>query len=434
MNDENLNLNNYIKSSQNTKSHNFSQNKEIIEKLMSKYNLTEEESAKLLKKIEIKMEKEKYPHNIFANNQKSKTVYQKEKKKFKENIGEYNGTEQKSHQNVNLNKDDVPKNEEIKIKPNSNNKKIKDKNTKKSKNITNLNLKEDFELNTKEQINHQKIDSETENIDDIMYDLIPGYNENLSIEIENIDLSFEISTEEIDTIKELVIKFLKRKKPHKITIHALDNVSFKIYKGEKIGIIGFNGAGKSTLLKVICGIYKPDKGQIRTYGNISPLLGLGAGFNSNYSGRRNIYFNGAVLGYPKSFLKEKEDEIIEFSELGEYIDIPVKNYSSGMIAKLGFSIATLVDPDILIIDEVLGVGDATFAKKSKDKMKSLMDGGTTVLLVSHSIPTIREICDKAIWLENGKLRELGEVNKVCDHYLKAAEKATQQQLANIQLR
>ena len=163
-------------------------------------------------------------------------------------------------------------------------------------------------------------------------------------------------------------------------------------------------------------------------------MSLGAGFDPNFSGRKNIILNGAVLGYDKEYLESKVDEIIEFSELGEYIDIPIKNYSSGMLAKLGFSIATAVNPDILIIDEILGVGDVNFQKKSADKMKSLMDGGTTVLLVSHSIPQIRELCDKAIWIDNGKLREIGEVNKVCDHYLKDAEKASNDQLANIQFR
>ena len=211
-------------------------------------------------------------------------------------------------------------------------------------------------------------------------------------------------------------------------------MSFKIYKGEKVGIIGYNGAGKSTLLNVISGIFSPDKGNVKTFGRISPLLSLGAGFDYNFSGRKNIMFNGAVLGYDKEFLESKIDEIIEFSELGEFIDIPIKNYSSGMLAKLGFSIATVVEPDILIIDEILGVGDVNFQKKSRDKMKSLMDGGTTVLLVSHSIPQIRELCDKAIWIDNGNLREFDEVNKVCDHYLKDAEKASNEQLANIQFR
>ena len=164
------------------------------------------------------------------------------------------------------------------------------------------------------------------------------------------------------------------------------------------------------------------------------LLSLGAGFDHNSSGRQNIFLNGAVLGYSKKFLESKVDEIIEFSELGEFIDIPIKNYSSGMLAKLGFSIATTVNPDILIIDEVLGVGDVNFRKKSSDKIRSLMDGGTTVLLVSHSIPQIRDICDKAIWINNGYVQEIGEVNEVCDHYLKDAEKASKEQLADIEFR
>ena len=267
-----------------------------------------------------------------------------------------------------------------------------------------------------------------------MGELIPNYNENISIELKNINLSFEIKTDEVDTLKEYFIRKIKRNKTKKITLHVLKDISFKIYKGEKVGIVGFNGAGKSTLLRVICGVYPPDKGEVITYGKISPLLSLGLGFNQRYSGRRNIHLNGAVLGYNKEFLKEKEKEIIEFSELGEFIDMPIKNYSSGMRAKLGFSIATILEPDILVLDEVLGVGDATFKQKSKDKMRSLMDGNTTVLLVSHSIPQVRSICDKAIWIENGRVKEFGEVNKVCDHYLKAAEKATAEQISNIQMR
>ena len=217
-------------------------------------------------------------------------------------------------------------------------------------------------------------------------------------------------------------------------IHALKDISFQIYKGEKIGIIGYNGAGKSTLLNVIVGIYPPDYGTVETFGRISPLLSLGAGFDYNYSGRKNIMFNGAVLGYDKEFLNSKIDEIIEFSELGEFIDIPIKNYSSGMLAKLAFSIATIVEPEILIIDEILGVGDTNFQKKSRDKIKSLMDGGTTVLFVSHSIPQVRDLCDKAIWIENGNIKSIGEVNSVCNQYLKDAEKASAQQLANIKFR
>jgi len=271
-------------------------------------------------------------------------------------------------------------------------------------------------------------------VDNLLEDIIPDYNKQVSIVVDHADLTFEVQTEKIDTLKETFVRTLKRDKSKKIKIHAINDVSFKIYKGEKVGIIGYNGAGKSTLLNLITGIYPPDKGSVTTYGNISPLLSLGAGFDQNFSGRKNIILNGAVLGYDKEYLESKVDEIIEFSELGDYIDIPIKNYSNGMLAKLGFSIATAVNPDILIIDEILGVGDVNFQKKSADKMKSLMDGGTTVLLVSHSIPQIRELCDKAIWMDNGKLREIGDVNKVCDHYLKDAEKASNEQLANIQFR
>ena len=289
------------------------------------------------------------------------------------------------------------------------------------------------DINNQGDVIHKNIHVD-EKVDDILEDIIPGYNQQVSIIVNHADLVFEVQTEKIDTLKETFVRSLKRNKSKKIKIHAINDVSFKIYKGEKVGIIGYNGAGKSTLLNLITGIYPPDKGSITTYGRISPLLSLGAGFDQNFSGRKNIILNGAVLGYDKEYLESKVDEIIEFSELGDYIDIPIKNYSNGMLAKLGFSIATAVNPDILIIDEILGVGDVNFRKKSADKMKSLMDGGTTVILVSHSIPQIRELCDKAIWIDNGKLKEMGEVNKVCDHYLKDAEKASNEQLANIQFR
>lgn len=271
-------------------------------------------------------------------------------------------------------------------------------------------------------------------VDSILSNIIPDYNKFISVEVKHVDLTFDIERDRVDTLKESFIRTVKGDKEDKIKLHALKDISFKIYKGEKVAIIGYNGAGKSTLLKVICGIYPVDNGSVETNGNISPLLSLGAGFDYNYSGRKNIFLNGAVLGYDKKFLESKVDEIIEFSELGEFIDFPIKNYSSGMLSKLGFSIATILEPDILIIDEILGVGDVNFSKKSVDKIKSLMDGGTTVLFVSHSIPQVREICDKAIWIDNGEIREIGEVNKVCDHYLKDAEKASNEQLANIQFR
>ena len=285
----------------------------------------------------------------------------------------------------------------------------------------------------KNEVNFEKESVIDQDIDSMLSDIMPVFDQEISIEADHVDLTFEVSNEKVDTLKETFIRTLKRNKSKTLKIHALNDVSFKIYKGEKVGLIGYNGAGKSTLLNVIAGIYPPDSGCVKTNGKISPLLALGAGFDHNFSGRKNILLNGAILGYDREFLESKVDEIIEFSELGEFIDIPIKNYSSGMLAKLGFSIATAVNPDILIIDEILGVGDVNFQKKSKDKIKSLMNGGTTVLFVSHSIPQVRELCDKAIWMDNGKLREFGDVNEVCNHYLKDSENASKEQLANIQM-
>lgn len=314
-------------------------------------------------------------------------------------------------------------------------------NKKVSKNSkTNLNNKKSSLLNEKSKMNKvyntnefsfRNINSKT--VDSILDDILPNYTQQVSVKLDHVHLTFEVQNEKIDTLKESFIRTIKRDKSKKIKIHALKDISFEIYKGEKVGIIGYNGAGKSTLLNVITGIYPPDRGNVVTYGNIAPLLSLGAGFDYNFSGRKNIILNGAVLGYDKKFLESKIDDIIEFSELGDFIDIPIKNYSSGMISKLAFSIATFVNPDILIIDEILAVGDVNFQRKSADKIKSLMDGGTTVLLVSHSIPQIRGLCDKAIWIDDGRVRDIGEVNKVCDEYLKDAEKASNEQLANIEL-
>ena len=251
-------------------------------------------------------------------------------------------------------------------------------------------------------------------------------DDNISIELRNVSLSFKIGNDKIDNLKEYVIRTLNRTKEKKTIFKATDNVSFKIYKGEKVGIIGFNGAGKSTLLKIISGVYSPDEGDVIINGNIAPLLSLGAGFDKNYSGRENIFLNGAILGYNEEFLRSKYDEILEFSELGEFINLPVKNYSSGMLSKLGFSIATIVEPDILILDEVLGVGDINFKKKSKEKLQALMESHTTVLLVSHSIKEIRNICDKAIWIDKGRVVDMGEVNSICDKYEEAAKTASKE--------
>ena len=244
--------------------------------------------------------------------------------------------------------------------------------------------------------------------------------ENVAISVEHLTMEFKISKDKIDTLKEYIIRTLKRNKKEKEKIRVLDDLTFKVYKGDKVGILGFNGAGKSTLLKILAGIYEPTYGTIHINGKVAPLLELSAGFDKNYSGVNNIYLNGAFLSMEKEFLDDKFDEIVEFSELGEYIHYPVKNYSSGMRAKLGFSIATLIEPDILIVDEILSVGDIKFRKKSSKKINELMAEGVTVLLVSHSIGQIRKICDKCIWIDNGKIVMEGEVNEVCDAYISNA--------------
>lgn len=272
-----------------------------------------------------------------------------------------------------------------------------------------------------------KWDEELE--DDEEYQLL---NQEIAIEVNNVSMEFEKAQEKIDNLKEYVIKWLKREIKSKEKFKALKNVSFTINKGERVGLIGFNGAGKSTLLKVLSGVLKPTEGEIEIEGKVAPLLELGAGFDHNYNGRENIFLNGAILGYSKEFLRSKYDEIVEFSELEEFIELPIKNYSSGMIAKLGFSVATIVDPEILVLDEVLSVGDVKFQKKSYDKIRSMMRSGTTVLLVSHSVSTIETICNRVIWLDKGKLVMDGNAKDVCKAYVEAAEHATEEERQNIE--
>ncbi len=237
------------------------------------------------------------------------------------------------------------------------------------------------------------------------------------LKVNQVGMRFNLSAEKVDNLKEYVIKFIKRELKFQ-EFWALKEVSFELKKGERIGILGFNGAGKSTLLKIIAGVLKPTEGSIEIKGKIVPLLELGAGFDSQYTGKENIFLYGAVLGYSKEFLQEKYNEIVEFSELGEFINVPIKNYSSGMKARLGFSIATIVEPEILILDEVLSVGDAKFRKKSEAKIKSMMKNGITVLFVSHSLEQVKRLCDKAIILEHGKVVAFGGVKEVSDIYEK----------------
>ncbi len=239
--------------------------------------------------------------------------------------------------------------------------------------------------------------------------------DDVAISVQNVTMSFQLNKEKVDNLKEYVIKLITHKLEYK-KFHALNNISFDVKKGEHLAILGFNGAGKSTLLKAIVGVYKPTTGKIEKCGVIAPLLELGAGFDPNYSGKENIFLYGAILGYSREYIESKYDEIVEFSELGNFINVPLKNYSSGMKARLGFSIATAVEPDVLILDEVLSVGDAKFRTKSLKKVQSMFEKGVTVLFVSHSIDQVKAICDTAILLDHGNIIAQGDVDTVSDIY------------------
>lgn len=235
--------------------------------------------------------------------------------------------------------------------------------------------------------------------------------------VENVSVKYRLTEQKVDDLKDYLIKLFKRELRYKEFL-ALNDVSFSLNKGDRLAILGMNGAGKSTLLKVIAGVLKASEGSVKKKGIVVPLLELGAGFDMQYTGVENIYLYGAMLGYSKKFLDEKMEEIIEFAELGEFINVPVKNYSSGMKARLGFSIATVVEPDILILDEVLSVGDAKFRKKSEKKIMDMFDKGITVLFVSHNESQVRNICTKAILLEHGKMTVSGTVEEVLPVYKK----------------
>jgi ABC-2 type transport system ATP-binding protein len=241
------------------------------------------------------------------------------------------------------------------------------------------------------------------------------------LKVEHVGMRFNLSKEKVDNLKEYAIKLLTKQLKYQ-EFWALKDVSFELNQGDRLGILGLNGAGKSTLLKIVAGVLKPTEGSITIKGKIVPLLELGAGFDSDYTGRENIFLYGAMLGYSKEFLNEKYKEIVEFSELGEFIDVPVKNYSSGMKARLGFSIATIVEPEILILDEVLSVGDAKFRKKSEKKIASMMANDVTVLFVSHSIDQVKRLCNKAIILDHGHIIAKGDVEKVSKIYIEKTEK------------
>lgn len=237
----------------------------------------------------------------------------------------------------------------------------------------------------------------------------------IMIHASDVSMRFRLTDNRATSLKEFVTRKL-RGDLKSTDFWALKHIDFDVYEGEVLGVIGRNGSGKSTLLKIISGILKPTEGSVVSYGNIVPMLELGSGFDPEMTGRENIFLNGAILGYTEEFLKEKYDEILEFSELGQFIDVPIRNYSSGMLARLAFSVATVVNPQILIVDEILSVGDENFQAKSRARMMDLMSGGTTVLFVSHSLPQIREMCNRVLWIDSGDMRMIGDTQTVCDAY------------------
>ena len=235
------------------------------------------------------------------------------------------------------------------------------------------------------------------------------------IEVKDVSMRFRMANDRISSIKEYAIARLRGKLKYN-EFEALKHVSFDVKRGEVVGLIGHNGAGKSTMLKVISGILKPTVGSVIVRGNVAPMLELGSGFDMDMTGRENIFLNGTILGYSEEFLKSKYDEIVAFSEIGQFIDMPLRNYSSGMVARLAFSIATVVVPEILIVDEVLSVGDTAFQEKSRKRMRELMSGGTTVLFVSHNVQQIKEMCSRVVWLEHGEMKAFGDAYEVCRTY------------------
>lgn len=235
------------------------------------------------------------------------------------------------------------------------------------------------------------------------------------IEVNNVSMRFNLGIEKGFSLKQWFVDAGRGKKREKKDFWALTDVSFRVKKGEVIGFVGSNGAGKSTLLKVVAGVLKPTKGEVRTFGNICPMIELGAGFDSQLTARENIYLNGAIMGYPKELIDSKFQEIVDFSELHDFLEVPVQNFSSGMVARLAFSVATIVEPEILIVDEILSVGDIAFQAKSMDKMLSMIGGGTTVLFVSHSAEQVKQMCDTVVWIDHGVVQKIGG-KEICDEY------------------
>lgn len=237
------------------------------------------------------------------------------------------------------------------------------------------------------------------------------------IDVSHVSMHFNLMVEKVDSLKEYVVKLLKGKLLFN-DFTALNDVSFQVKKGEIVGLVGFNGAGKSTMLKILAGVLTPTKGSVKVIGTVAPLIEVGAGFDPELTARENIYLNGAILGHSKEFMDSKFNEIIDFAELKDFVDVPVKNFSSGMYARLGFAIATMVKPDILIVDEVLSVGDYKFQEKCEKRIQNMIADGVTIILVSHDIGMIERLCTKVVWLDQGNVKDIGETDKICNEYKK----------------
>lgn len=246
-------------------------------------------------------------------------------------------------------------------------------------------------------------------------------NKDYAIIVDHATVRFNMASERIDNLKEYFVKLVKRELMFKEFL-ALKDISLEVKKGEAWGIVGTNGSGKSTLLKLICGILKPYKGAVTINGSMAPLIELGAGFDPDLTARENIFLNGAVLGHDKHFMQEHFEEIVDFAELQNFLDMPIKNYSSGMAARLGFAVATVIRPDILICDEVLAVGDYAFQQKCEKRMQNMRDSGTTLLYVSHSADSVKSVCEKALWLNKGEAVMTGQAEEVMDQYIKTLER------------
>ncbi|MCI8835707.1 MAG: ABC transporter ATP-binding protein [Ruminococcus sp.] len=238
------------------------------------------------------------------------------------------------------------------------------------------------------------------------------------IQVDHVSMKFNLSSEKFDSFKEYVIKSIKRQVSYD-EFWALKDVSFEVYKGDALGLIGLNGSGKSTMLKTIAGVLKPTKGSVQVYGSMAPLIELGAGFDMDLTAKENVFLNGAILGYRREEMEQFYADIVQFSELENFMHVPVKNFSSGMVSRLAFAIATIGTPDILIVDEVLSVGDFLFQQKCEARIRSMMEKGTTILFVSHSIDQVKRLCNRIVWLDHGNVKMLGDTASICSQYIQS---------------